>query len=221
MEQDFSRYCAFCFSIEMLQGKTGVGTGPASIIALLSPCFRWKGQNMIASTNHLLLYTSARMSDCLSEQTRHNVARYAAAGPQVLDQRLKELANEFWAERAATVGLTLLALVSLSLIPLGSIWLVVPGLLLTLLLLQTGMAWSPVLPLLRGLGYRTACEIWSERFALKALRGDFQRLDRVTTPQDREDLSRFESEGGPAPLDAHPDAGDLEIVHAAVKAAQS
>ncbi len=36
--------------------------------------------------------------------------------------------------------------------------------------------WSPPLPLLRWLGFRTQAEIEAERYALKALRGDFADL---------------------------------------------
>ena len=43
----------------------------------------------------------------------------------------------------------------------------------------------------------SAEEIAQERYALKAIRGDFQPMNLITTPQDREDLSRFEGEGGP------------------------
>jgi hypothetical protein len=177
---------------------------------------------MIASTDHLLLYTDTRRSDCLSEQTRHNVARYASASPLLLDQRLQELSREWWAERictAALAGAVLAAMVPV--VVFGNSWLVVPGVFAAMLLSQAVFAWSPIMPLIRLMGYRTACEIWNERYALKALRGDFQRLDTVTTPQDREDLSRFEGEGGPAHPDPNPDASDAEIVNEAIRAVRS
>jgi hypothetical protein len=37
--------------------------------------------------------------------------------------------------------------------------------------------WCPPVPILRRLAFRTASEIEHERYALKALRGDFSRLD--------------------------------------------
>ena len=177
---------------------------------------------MLPSTDHLLLYTDTRASDCLSEQTRHNVARYASASPLLLDQRLQELSREWWAERICTAGLaaaTLGAMVPVA--ALGSAWLALPGVLMAMLLLQTVFAWSPIMPLVRLAGYRTACEIWNERYALKALRGDFHRLESVTTPRDREDLSRFEGEGGPALPEVNPDASDPEIVNEAIRAVRS
>jgi hypothetical protein len=36
--------------------------------------------------------------------------------------------------------------------------------------------WCPPLPILRRLGVRTAAEIDEERYALKALRGDFEQV---------------------------------------------
>lgn len=176
---------------------------------------------MIPAKDHLMLYSNTRTSDCLSQRTRDNVARYAAVSPLLLNQRLDELAGEWWAERVATAALSVAALMLLPVAYLDPGLLLVPGALVALLLLQTVFAWSPIMPLMRLMGYRTACEIWNERYALKALRGDFQRLDTVITPQDREDLSRFEGEGGLAVEDSNEDASDPHIVHEAVKAAQS
>jgi hypothetical protein len=40
--------------------------------------------------------------------------------------------------------------------------------------------WCPPLPVLRRLGFRTQYEIEQERYALKALRGDFQELPETS-----------------------------------------
>jgi hypothetical protein len=47
------------------------------------------------------------------------------------------------------------------------------------LLQHAVQGWCPPLPLLRRLGVRTADEINEERYALKALRGDFVDADKV------------------------------------------
>jgi hypothetical protein len=39
--------------------------------------------------------------------------------------------------------------------------------------------WCPPVPILRRLGFRTVTEIEQERHALKALRGDFARVDQA------------------------------------------
>jgi len=58
-------------------------------------------------------------------------------------------------------------------------------------------------------------------YALKALRGDFHRLDVIATPQDQEDMSRFENEGGPPAPEPVLTAGHASAVDEAVVAAQS
>jgi hypothetical protein len=165
--------------------------------------------------------TDRRVNYCISEQTRENVARYASATPVLLEQRLHELACEWDVERviAAIAGLGLTAGVVLTAFA-GLGWLFVPLVIASFLLMHAVIGWSPVLPLIRRMGYRTGCEIAHERYALKALRGDFQRLDAVTTPQDREDLARFEGEGGPPAPEPKPDASDPHIVNEAIRAAR-
>lgn len=54
-------------------------------------------------------------------------------------------------------------------------------------LAHAASGWYPLLPLFRGLGFRSAREIARERHALKAVRGDFETgsSDVSATPQDR------------------------------------
>src|SRR5262245_18131785 len=129
---------------------------------------------------------------CVTEATRENVARFAAATPQMLDQRLEELAHEWALERVISGGSAVMIFAGLLLVAvLDTAWLVVPAIVTALLLMQAFLGWSPMVPMLRRMGFRRSCEVNHERYALKALRGDFQRVGAVVTPQDREDLSRF------------------------------
>jgi hypothetical protein len=185
---------------------------------------------MIPTTTKRVIHnTNRRVNDSICEKTCERVAHYASATPQMLEQRLCELDHEWDVERITATCVALGMLGGVLLVTLfGEGWLVVPLLLATFLLLHALVGWSPLLPLIRRGGCRTADEIALERYALKALRGDFQRLDVVTTPQDREDLARFEGEGGPPapepdrPADAaHPDAAHPAVVHEAIRAAQS
>ncbi len=50
-------------------------------------------------------------------------------------------------------------------------WLALPALVTAFLFQHAVQGWSPPLPILRRLGFRTAREIDEERYALKALRG--------------------------------------------------
>jgi len=180
------------------------------------------------TTSRVLLNTNRSVNDSIGERTRERVAHYASATPQLVEQRLGELDREWDVERITSTIVALGTLAGVLLVSLlGEGWLVVPFLFATFLLLHALVGWSPALPLIRRCGCRTAQEIAHERYALKALRGDFQHLDVVTTPQDREDLARFEGEGGPPAPDnkpedaAHPDAAHPAVVHEAIRAAQS
>jgi len=175
-----------------------------------------------ATTERVLRNTSAQANEAIFQQMHVNVARYASATPTMLDQRLRELDQEWDVERVTSVaaGLGVLAGVLLASL-VDPAWLVLPAVVASCLLLHGLVGWSPGLALLRRLGYRTAQEIDHERYALKALRGDFQPLAAVTTPQDREDLARFEGEGGPPAETPGTDAGDSAAVHEALRAARS
>jgi hypothetical protein len=166
-----------------------------------------EGATMIPATTKSLTLNPAPLADeGLSEQTCEKVARYAAPPAGVLEHRLRELDREWDVERlTATVwGLVLLGAVLLVLL-LGAGWLVLPVVVAACLLLHGLVGWTPARPLLRRLGYRTPQEVARERFALKAMRGDCQPESLVTTPQDREDLARFEDEGGPPAEVPQPD----------------
>jgi hypothetical protein len=63
-------------------------------------------------------------------------------------------------------------------------FLVLPGLVCGFLLQHALQGWCPPVPLFRHLGFRTQFEIDHERYALKALRGDFHHLGGAT-PGDR------------------------------------
>lgn len=172
-----------------------------------------------ATTQRLTRHSTNRVNEAIDFRIRESVARYASAAPALLDGRLCELEHEWDVERltSAASGLTVLASVLLASF-LGEGWLVLPAIIGGCLLLHAVIGWTPALPLIRQLGFRTAEEIAQERYALKAIRGDFQPISLITTPQDREDLSRFEGEGGPAPEEPELDAGDPAIVNEALRA---
>lgn len=172
-----------------------------------------------ATTQRLTLNTPNCVNEVISGRTRDNVARFASATPALLEQRLRELEHEWDVERltGAASGLVLLASVLLVWF-MGVGWLVLPAIIGACLVLHAVVGWTPALPLIRQMGYRTAEEIAHERYALKAIRGDFQPMNLITTPQDREDLSRFEGEGGPPIPEPGPDASDPAIVTEALRA---
>lgn len=133
---------------------------------------------MIANTvNRVPQNTPAQINERIRCQTEANVARYADAGPESLDRRLRELDEEWDIERtleanaatACLVGVTLGATVNRK-------WFLFPAVIAGFLLQHAVQGWCPPLPILRRLGFRTASEIDYERYALKSLRGDFRDL---------------------------------------------
>lgn len=117
----------------------------------------------------------------IRRQADESVAFYAAAGREAIERRLRELDREWDIERALqanAAGLTLVAVV------LGIVkdrkWFIFPGVIAAFLLQHAIEGWCPPLPILRRLGLRTEAEINRERYALKALRGDFQEVEPVT-----------------------------------------
>lgn len=133
---------------------------------------------MIPSTvERVPQHTPKAYNEAIRRQTDENVARYAAAGPEAIDRRLAELDREWDIERtleanaaaASLVGLTLGATVDRK-------WFIFPAVVAGFLLQHAVQGWCPPLPLFRRLGFRTAAEIDYERYALKAIRGDFRNV---------------------------------------------
>jgi hypothetical protein len=58
-------------------------------------------------------------------------------------------------------------------------WLMVPGIVLPFLFQHAVQGWCPPVPVFRRLGVRTRKEIDREKYALKALRGDFDNVDTL------------------------------------------
>jgi hypothetical protein len=105
---------------------------------------------------------------------------YHAMHPEEIDERLAELDQEWDIERALETNASSISLTGLALGLLG--WrrmILVPLAVQAFLLQHAVQGWCPPLPLLRRLGYRTRREIERERYALKALRGDFDALAEV------------------------------------------
>jgi hypothetical protein len=118
--------------------------------------------------------TAEAVNRHIRRQTHANIAYYAAH-PEQIDQRLKELDEEWDIERWLEVNSAALSVAGLALAMVHSRkWLVLP-LIVQGFFLQHGIeGYCPPLPIFRRAGVRTEGEIEAERHALKALRGDFQ-----------------------------------------------
>ncbi|HYF47994.1 MAG TPA: hypothetical protein VEJ63_01210 [Planctomycetota bacterium] len=109
-----------------------------------------------------------------------------------ISRRIEELEREWDIERVIEVNAPTLALTGLTLgILHDRRWLALPVGVMSFLLLHGVQGWCPPIPVLRRLGFRTRDEINAEKYALKALRGDFDDLPKFTnqSPMPRADAA--------------------------------
>jgi hypothetical protein len=105
--------------------------------------------------------------------------RYHALHPEKIDQRLFELDREWDIERALEANAASISVFGVLMGLMGRrIFFLLPGIVGGFLLQHAICGWCPPAPLLRRLGFRTSSEIHRERYALKALRGDFAGIAR-------------------------------------------
>ncbi len=129
--------------------------------------------------NRVRSHTAPEINRRIDGQIEESI-RYHAAHPEKIDHRLFELEREWDIERALEAKAASLAVFGVLMGLMGRrafYWL--PGIVGGFLLQHAVSGWSPPVPLLRSLGFRTAGEIHREKYALKALRGDFAGVSRA------------------------------------------
>jgi hypothetical protein len=116
----------------------------------------------------------------IDREIEGRVAGYAAAGREEITRRIEELDREWDMERVLETNAAALAFVGVALgATRGRRWLILPGVVTAFLFQHAVQGWCPPVPVFRRLGVRTRKEIDREKYALKALRGDFDRLGKV------------------------------------------
>lgn len=129
--------------------------------------------------------TAESVNETIRRETEHTVACCLAGGPDVMNRRLAELDAEWDIERTLEANAASVALVGLTLgVTTDRRWLALPALVAGFLLQHAIQGWCPPLPIFRRLGFRTQSEIDYERYALKALRGDFRNLPSAAEGED-------------------------------------
>jgi hypothetical protein len=139
-----------------------------------------------ATTHRVADETANAVNESIRRTTEQNVALYQNASYDAIDARLRELDHEWDIERvleanaatASLIGLTLGATVDRK-------WFFLPAAVAGFLLQHALQGWCPPLPVFRRMGIRTAAEIEYERYALKALRGDFDQITPAGTGPER------------------------------------
>jgi hypothetical protein len=145
--------------------------------------------------------TSVVCPDGLTERDRQHIEdrlhRVAFDGQPAITKRLAELDDEWSAGRVAKLGIASGILIGLAAaVVVNWWWLAVPVALGLLQLQYLGSREGLLTRALKKMGLRSSVEIEHERFALKALRGDFHNLPVIYDRADEDALSRLEGEGG-------------------------
>ena len=149
-----------------------------------SPARAARARRLPATETRVPRQTAAEVNRRIAQRTEQSIA-WHAAHPEAIDQRLRDLDAEWDIERLLETNASALALAGVTLGLLSNRrWLLLPGLVSGFLLQHALQGWCPPLPAFRRLGVRTAREIAEERAALKALRGDFDKLPRASAKQD-------------------------------------
>jgi len=127
------------------------------------------------------------VNERVDRETQACLDRFATASRDEITAHIHELDREWDIERRLQANASFLAL---SGVVLGATfskkWLAVPGVVFSFLLQHAIQGWCPPLPIFRKMGARTAKEIHREKYALKALRGDY---DGVGAPERSGEIS--------------------------------
>jgi hypothetical protein len=133
--------------------------------------------------------TSGAVNWKIDTQIEQNVKAYSSESRNAISQRIEELESEWDIERVLEMNASAIAFTGLVLgITHNKKWLMIPGVVLPFLFQHAVQGWCPPLPLLRRMGVRTREEIDREKYALKALRGDF--ASKNPTPYEAEQAAR-------------------------------
>jgi hypothetical protein len=139
----------------------------------------------------------AHTSQAVNRQIEASIeesVRWHAHHSHQIDRRLRELDQEWDIERTLEANAATLAFTGVVLgAAVDKRWLALPALVTAFLFQHALQGWCPPIPVLRRLGFRTMREIDTERYALKALRGDFGPLG--PGPHDRDSRASHALQG--------------------------
>jgi len=134
-------------------------------------------------------HTATSVNDAIRADIDLHIARHGLAGPAELSASIDALNKEWDIERLLQTNASALCLAGLALgLTLDRRFLLLPMAVFGFLAQHAVQGWCPPIPIFRRLGVRTMSEIERERYALKALRGDFDALptnDAGTAPRER------------------------------------
>ena len=133
-------------------------------------------------------HTAPEILERIDREIEDRIQFYATQSTGAISFRIEELEREWDIERVIETNASALALTGLTLgVTVNKKWLWLTGGVLAFLFQHAVQGWCPPIPVLRSAGVRTRGEIDLEKFALKALRGDFAN---VPTKAENNPMSR-------------------------------
>jgi hypothetical protein len=133
---------------------------------------------MAATLEQTRLLTVEGLAREFQSETEARLSYYSAH-PEEIEQRLRELDEEWDIDRATEIEAAGTILTGAVLgMTLSKKWFLLCAFSSAMMLMRTFTGVYPMLPLFRRLGFRTAREIEQEHYALKLLRGDFEAVAR-------------------------------------------
>src|SRR4051794_3972709 len=119
-------------------------------------------------------HTAKDVNEKIEQQAKRRVLRAAGTGSAGISRQIQELEDEWDIERWLETNASALAFTGVVLgLLVNKKFFAIPCLVLPSLFQHAVQGWCPPVPLFRRKGVRTRREIDAEKYALKALRGDF------------------------------------------------
>jgi hypothetical protein len=126
--------------------------------------------------------TWREINERLDHETELRLRSAATQDRGALTERIEELEREWDFDRIIEAEAAIMGVSGLILgVMVDRRFTAIPALVTSMMLLHSTQGWYPLLPLLRRMGVRTEDEIERERYALKALRGDFAPVGSAET----------------------------------------
>jgi hypothetical protein len=123
-------------------------------------------------------HSAAADNKTIDREAEGRVQRFAGKSKEEITEQIDRLEREWDMERLLETNASILSLAGMSAYA-GSRnkkWLFLPGVVMSFLVQHSVQGWCPPMPVFRKLGVRTRQEIEREKYALKALRGDFDGI---------------------------------------------
>jgi hypothetical protein len=149
-------------------------------VRLLRRDFLWL---TVMKSDRVRRHTARHVNDEIDRETERRVRSAAGAPEPVLSRRIDQLDEEWDMERWLETNASALAFTGTVLgLFVNRKFFAIPCLVLPFLFQHAVQGWCPPIPIFRRKGVRTRREIDAEKYALKALRGDFSAVEQNGDP---------------------------------------